>query len=168
MIYNLSRVEIANGGARRMIRISLGLLGAVHRSIKRGQIIAYPIAFSGLWLLGTEPFKLDTLWNRLPFEVEHRVHRLYLDPPVSFFLLPPNQHWIVAWRHNEFIAVLDICILKRYLWFLLLFAIKIYNHPLFLTRINHFLMCLTTMQLLGDHELSTIPVRSINELHQML
>lgn len=61
MINNLSRIEITNGGARRMTLVSLGLLGAVHRSIERRQIVAYTIAFSGLWLLGTQSFEFDTL-----------------------------------------------------------------------------------------------------------
>ena len=145
MINNLSRIEITNGGSRRMTLVSLGLLGAVHRSIERRQIVAYTIAFSGLWLLGTQSFEFDTLWDRLPLEVEHRVHRLDFDPPVSFFHGPPNQHWIVTWRHDKFIAIFDVCVLKRYLWFLLFFAIKVYNHPLFLTRSNHLLLYLTSV-----------------------
>ena len=168
MIYDLSGIEIADGGARRVICVCLGLLGAVHRRIERGQIVAYPVAFAGLWLLGTEPLKFDPIGNRLPFEIKHRMHRLYLNPPVPFLHRPPNQHGIVAGRHDEFVAVLHVCIFKRYLRFLLLFAIKVNDHPLFLTRVRHLLRLSTTLQLLRGHELSTIPVGSIDELHQML
>lgn len=67
------------------------LLGAVHRSIERGQIVADAIAFAGLRLLGTESLEFDALRDRLPLEVKHRVHRLYFNPPISFFHRFPDQ-----------------------------------------------------------------------------
>ena len=60
-----------------------------------------------------EPFKLDSIGDRLPFKIEHRMHRLYLDPPIPPVQGMPDKLRIISRKHNELIAIFDVRILKR-------------------------------------------------------
>ena len=49
----------------------------------------------------------------MPLEVEHGVNRLDLDPPIALLHRLSYQLRVVTWSHDEFVAILYICILKR-------------------------------------------------------
>jgi hypothetical protein len=75
--------------------------------------------FPDLRLNRTKSFKLNTVRDRLPFEVKHWVEGWDFYPPISSLECFSNETRIVAWYNYEFIAIFDISISKRNLWPLL-------------------------------------------------
>ena len=62
----------------------------------------------------TQSIKSNPSRDRLPFEIVKGVNCLNFDPPASFLQDSPYQAWVITWSNNEFVAVFNICILKRY------------------------------------------------------
>ena len=122
MIDHLASIQIRNGRG--------SILSAVctHCSIETGHVITYSIALS-LVLLGPQSLVADSIRHRLPFQVEHGVHRLDLDPPAAPFQGFSDQSGVISTGHNELITVFDIGILEGNLRLLLLFAVQVRVGP---------------------------------------
>lgn len=150
MINHLSSIEVSNR------RIFIRILGSTHGGIEWSQVVGHTVVFTRFWLYRREPTPLNPVRNWLPFEIEHRMHRLYLDPPTSFLQCFTNKPTIITMHHNKFVAVFDICILKRYftLNFLLTVKVKI--------QTSWFSFLLLVDKLSGHS------ILAVYELHQLL
>ena len=71
------------------------------------------VLFALARVLVTKPREFDSIRDRVPLEIEHRVNRLNLDPPVALLERIPNQIAIVSVPNNELVTILNVCILER-------------------------------------------------------
>ena len=63
-----------------------------------------------LWLHWTQSFELDTIGDRLPLEVKHRMHSWDFNPPLPSINSFPHKSRVVASYHYELIAVLHVSV----------------------------------------------------------
>ena len=70
------------------------------------------LTFRDTCVLVTQSCKLDAITDRIPLEIKHRMHRLYLYPPTALFKCIPDQPRVITVPYDKLIAVLHIGILK--------------------------------------------------------
>ena len=59
--------------------------------------------------------ELDTIADRVPFEIKHRVHWLDFNPPAALFECISDQTRVIPVPYDELVAVFDVGIFKWYL-----------------------------------------------------
>lgn len=121
VVDHLAEVELAQSGRLVGVHVlALQWRTATHSSVESGDLSTHAIVLTMFGLSSGESVEPDSVRQRLPSEIEERVHWLYLDPPAASLKSLSDELRIITGHHNVLVTVLDIGILERNLRLLLL------------------------------------------------